>query len=615
MLYEIKEGSVSLGGQSILSRFHFYIRGREKMGLVGRNGAGKTSLLRLIAGQIDLDPDEKVPDAGIYRARDFSIGFLPQEVCIDPMTSAYQTMVSSDRVEGPEALRLFTELGFAKDEAARPLASFSGGQQKKILLIATLLTKPDLLLLDEPTNHLDLDAVAWLEDRLIAYPGAILLVSHDRYFLDRVTGVTWELEAGKTRVYPGNYSAYRRCKREQAVRQLKSYQSQQEEIARLKALIERFKHKPRKAAFARSRKKILDRMQEVEKPREEEICMDPAPILPARRGDKWVYVAEDLQIGYEKALHLVNFKLRRGSRIGLIGPNGSGKSTFLKTLAGQIPALSGRGTLGASIDPAYFDQFSAEIRGEMSLGDYFRTACPDLSDRQVRQILASYLFVGADLAKPVDRLSGGERARLVLATLLTAGPNLLLLDEPTNNMDIPAMESLERILRSYEGTLLVASHDRYFLQQVTDSLLVFGEAIQYYPFDYDHYRQHRDLSDRGMDPAAIRTDREQKMIEDLRAVPKKAYLPRAASFYSVERDWDYARAREAIRAAEDRLSKLTEGEAGSDMREIPSLEDYMFGAWEGEDDAKAVEDAEEELTKGLTDWYDLWLQDHPDAKE
>lgn len=640
MLYEIRNGSVSLGGQSILRKMHFYIKGDEKMALVGRNGAGKTTLLRLIAGQIDLDIDEKSPDTGIYRSRDFSIGYLGQEIEADPMESAYQAMLSSDPADGPNALRLFTQLGFAREEAARPLAQFSGGQQKKIFLISMLLQKPELLMLDEPTNHLDLEAVAWLEEKLISYPGTVLLVSHDRYFLDRVAQVTWELEAGKTLVYPGNYSAYRKLKEVRSGRQRRAYEAQQEEIARLNTLIEKFRHKPKKAAFARSRKKMLERMERVEKPGDQAACMHPKPLLPVRRGNKWVYQAENLRIGYETVLHQVNLKVRRGARIGLIGSNGSGKSTFLKTLAGKIPALSGRGTLGSAVDLAYFDQFSARISGSIHLGDYFRSCYPDLTDRQVRQILSGYLFVGSDLDKPIDGLSGGEKARLVLATLLTAGPNLLVLDEPTNHMDIPSMEAVEEILRAYQGTIILASHDRYFLRQVTDSLLVFRDEVFYYPFDFDHYMEHRAELEEGADPAALRTAEEQKMVEDLRAIPGKSYLPRPLSFNRMEREWEYARAKDAVAEAEEKLCRLTEDNAVSgqmsgrnagkkgdtdhladdvrrpDAAEIPSLEEYMSGAWDKRQEASAreIEEAEEELTRDLTDWYDLWVQDHPEER-
>ena len=348
------------------------------------------------------------------------------------------------------------------------------------------------------------------------------MVSHDRFFMDRTADIVYELEQGKLTRYPGNYTNYREQKRKNYEIQMKSYLRQQEEIERQEELIKRFKNKPSKAAFARSRKKILERMLPVEKPREDMAHIFTGTITPLIPGSKWVFEAEHLKIGYDKhSLLELSLRIRKGQKIGILGVNGSGKTTFLKTVAGFLPAVAGECALGNNITIGYFDQYSAAIQSEKTVVEHFSDLFPSLTDKEVRTILGAYLFKGKDGAKRVDDLSGGEKARLVLAELLQSRPNFLILDEPTNHMDIQAKETLESAFQAYEGTILFVSHDRYFIRQVAKSVLIFeNNAAFYYPFGYEHYLERKEKEASGEPLAARIKAEEQALIEGLKAVPR-----------------------------------------------------------------------------------------------
>ena len=344
MLYQIADGTLSVGGNPILRHFDFEIRGAEKLALVGRNGAGKTTLLRLIAGELDLDRDDRRRGNGITCDRKLTVGVLSQQAVRDPERTVEEEILSAcpaadrfsrERFEYEQTYdRFLTALGFSKDCKKKKLSQFSGGQQTRIALIRLLLEKPDILLLDEPTNHLDLAAVEWLEEQVRTYENAVVMVSHDRFFLDRTAQAVYELEDGRLTRYPGNYTAYRAEKEKRLRLQKKAYEQQRQEEERLLGLVERFKHKPRKAAFARAKKKQLERMKKVEKPAEDGPRMVSGPIEPLIRGGKWVLEADRLRLGYDKPLLELSFRLRRGQKVGLLGPNGAGKTTFLRTIAG-----------------------------------------------------------------------------------------------------------------------------------------------------------------------------------------------------------------------------------------------------------------------------------------
>ena len=642
MLYQIKDGTVSVGGQTILSHVDFYIKEKEKIAVVGKNGAGKTTLLRLLAGELQLDRDDRRgmdtinsgergndiarknvksgkrknsntnSALGIVTSRYITIGILRQadssnqdktieeillESCPDKDT------FSKERFDYEmEYDRLFTGFGFEKEEKSCTLGSFSGGEQTKISLIKLLLEKPDLLLLDEPTNHLDMKTVEWLEDYLINYPKAVVMVSHDRAFLDAVAGAVYELENGILHRYAGNYTQYRQQKLKNLQIQRKAYERQQAEIAHNNELIDKFKHKPKKAAFARSRKTMLARMKLIEKPVEDEAHIFTGNIEPQFPGGKWVYEAKKLKIGYDgRALLELSLRIRRGQKIAVIGDNGIGKSTFLKTVAGLIPPIKGTSQLGSNLLVGYFDQQSALIDSEKTVRDHFHELFPALVEKELRKTLGMYLFGGANASKRISSLSGGEKSRLVLAELLTGRPNLMILDEPTNHMDIPAKETLESAFKAYTGTMLFVSHDRYFIKQVADAILVFEkDKVMYYPFGYDHYISRLKASQDGNLPALMQA-KDAAMVEALAAVPKRErHETRQLSTEEAYLEWKLALAAEPVMKAAEEAEKVYEElcEAESELNE------------ENVDKLRLqYEKVADSWTNECTKWYDIYLDE------
>lgn len=608
MLYQIKDGTVSAGGQTILSHVDFYIKEKEKIAVVGKNGAGKTTLLRLLAGELTPDRDDSRgsygrsndmvtgaatagsdldgtakrtqrakkkkpsgnPETGITMSRNITIDMLRQADKSNQDLTIEQILLEScpdkdtfskERFDYEmEYDRLFTGFGFEKSDKTRLFRSFSGGEQTKISLIKLLLKKPDLLLLDEPTNHLDMKTVEWLEDYLINYPKAVVMVSHDRAFLDAVATGVYELENGALHRYAGNYTQYRQQKLKNLQIQRKAYERQQAEIAHNNELIEKFKHKPKKAAFARSRKTMLARMKLIEKPVEDEAHIFTGNIEPQFPGGKWVYEAKELKIGYDgRALLELSLRIRRGQKIAVIGDNGIGKSTFLKTVAGLIPPIKGTSQLGSNLLVGYFDQQSALIDSDKTVRDHFHELFPALVEKDLRKTLGMYLFGGANASKRISSLSGGEKSRLVLAELLTGRPNLMILDEPTNHMDIPAKETLESAFKAYTGTMLFVSHDRYFIKQVADAILVFeNDKVMYYPFGYDHYISRLKASQDGNLPALMQA-KDAAMVEALAAVPKRErHETRQLSTDEAYLEWKLTLAAEPMMKAADEAEKVYE---------------------------------------------------------
>ena len=568
MLYQITDGSVTVGGQLVLSHINFEIKGNEKIAVVGRNGAGKSTLLRLLSGDLDLDRDDRRQVAGIVRSREVTVGMLSQQVFSDPQRTVEEELLEAcpakdtferERFEYErEYDRLFTGFGFTKEDKKLRLVSFSGGEQTKIGMIRLLLQKPDILLLDEPTNHLDIASVEWMEQYLRKYEHAVVMVSHDRFFLDQVAEVVYEISGKKLIRYPGNYTQYRAEKRKRLELQRKAYERQQEELARLDEVIERFKHKPTKASFARAKKKQMERMVPVEKPEEDDIRLFTGEISPMIPGGKWVLEAEHLKLGYDRLLLEVSLRIRRGQKIGLIGVNGAGKSTFLKTAAGIVPPLGGVCTLGNHVTIGYFDQHAAEIQSEKTVVEHFHELFPAMTEKDVRSTLGAYLFGGREAARKVSALSGGERARLVLAELLQSRPNFLILDEPTNHMDVQAKETLESAFQAYSGTILFVSHDRYFIRQVADAILIFdGQSVMYYPFGYEHYLERSRNAAQGESIAAQIRAEDQALVAGIRAVPK-AERHRLQEIPTEEAylDWKLRLVMEKLEPAAERYAQL-----------------------------------------------------------
>lgn len=539
MLYQITDGTVSAGGHVILSHVNFEIKGNEKIALVGRNGAGKTTLLKLIAGELSLDRDDRRQGAGVTSSRRLTVGMLKQQAFSDREQTVEEILLAAcpfrdtfarERFEYEQEYdRIFTGFGFARADKHKKIGDFSGGEQTKIALIRLLLEKPDILLLDEPTNHLDIATIQWLEQYLKWYEHAVVLVSHDRFFLDQVAEAVVEVSDGKLTRYAGNYSEYRTEKRKRIERQQKAWERQKEEEDRLNGVIERFRHKPTKASFARAKKKQLERMERVEKPVEDDVHLFTGNIEPLIPGSKWVFEAEHLKIGYDRPLLEITMRIRRGQKLGILGANGAGKSTFLKTVAGLLQpfqekdrSVERRCVLGNNITIGYFDQHSAEIQSDKSVAEHFHDLFPALTEKEVRNILGIYLFTGKLASRRVSDLSGGEKARLVLAELLQSRPNFLILDEPTNHMDVQAKETLESAFQAYQGTILFVSHDRYFIRQVAQSVLIFEETgPMYYPFGYEHYLEKRQKAEAyGEELSAQVKAEDAALLEGMRTVPK-----------------------------------------------------------------------------------------------
>lgn len=627
MKYQITDGTVSLGGETVLSHIDFEIQGAQKIAVVGRNGAGKTTLLRLIAGELELERDDRRQGPGICCSRKLTIGMLGQQALLHEERTVEEYLMSRCPAEGlfdrerfeyeREYDCLFTGLGFKKEDKKRLLSTFSGGERTKAALAGLLLEKPDILLLDEPTNHLDMETVQWLEGYLRNYDRAVVMVSHDRFFLDRTAQIVYELEDRKLTKYPGNYTAYREKKRRDYELQKKAYIRQQEEIARQEELIRRFKNKPAKASFARSRKKMLERMERVEAPREDTAHIFTGEILPAVPGSKWVLEAEHLKIGYEgHPLLELSLRMRKGQKIALLGENGAGKTTFLKTAAGFLPPVDGVCSLGNNITIGYFDQYSSAIESEQTVAEHFSELFPSLNQKEVRTILGSYLFPGKEASRKISSLSGGEKARLVLAELLQSRPNFLILDEPTNHMDIQARETLESAFQAYQGTILFVSHDRYFIRQVAKSVLIFeGARAMYYPFGYEHYLERLEKEKEGLSPAARIQAEEQALIAGLKAVPR-AERHRLREI-PTEEAYDQWR----LKMAEDAMNEAA-GQAKEQMKVWE--ENRLKRLWEQAEEqpasaleAQPLEDIAplwEKWHQACMDWYEIWSELHPEPE-
>lgn len=598
MLYQILNGTVSVGGNTILDHIDFEIREKEKIAIVGANGTGKTTLLRLISGELELDRDDKRNTPGVKTSRNVTIGMLRQSNTADASKTIEEILLegcperdsfSKERFAYEmEYDRLFTGFGFEKSDKKKLFREFSGGEQTKIGLIRLLLEKPDILLLDEPTNHLDIETVEWLEDYMKIYPNAVVFVSHDRFFLDQVVTAVYELDRKKLRRYPGNYTQYRQQKAKVIKQQTKAYERQQAELKRLNELIEKFKHKPSKASFARSRKSIIERIELIEKPEAEAGSFFTGAIEPEVLGPKWVYEAEHLKIGYNgRVIKELSLKLRRGQKIGIIGANGTGKTTFLKTVAGELPAVDGKGSLGNNVLLAYYDQQTASIQSEDTVLKHFHDLYPAMTEKEVRNTLGMYLFSGQDAAKKVSNLSGGEKARLMLAELITGRPNLMVLDEPTNHMDIKAKETLESAFKAYTGTMLFVSHDRYFISQLADAILVFeADRVMYYPFGYDHYLNHCRRDD-GEDISALMEAENQALVAGLRAVPKpERHRLKEINTEEAYIDWRLRLAAEPVEAAREEV-------------------DRQLLIW----DEEKLEEAVDNWTYECLKWYDVYSEE------
>lgn len=548
MRIRISHANVQFGGDVILQDINFEVRDNEKIAIVGRNGCGKTTLLKLIAHDIGMSNIDSDEECGYETAGKQEIGFLRQinftdtgitvedEIkkvfepifeCERRMRELEENMKSSDDASilreyaaiqsKMESLHgytwkqdmetIFQRFGFKLSDLKRPIGSFSGGQQTKVAFIKLLLTRPDIMLLDEPTNHLDMPTIEWLEGYLKTYDRAVVIVSHDRMFLDKVADVTYEVEYHHIKRYAGNYTAFMKRKEEDLIKQEKDYEEQQKEIKRLTEWIEKWKNTPTKVAATHSKRMAIEHMVKIEKPRRFDTKAFHARYIPRIESYTNVINAKNLEIGYDKVLSTVTFLLQKKERLAVIGENGKGKSTLLKTLVGEIPALGGEFKFGQNVEWGYFDQHKAVMERfdpEQTVLDNFWEAYPDYLREEVRSALGGFLFSGEEVEKKMGQLSGGEKVRLALCKMLQTRPNLLILDEPTNHMDIVGKDALEKMLNEYEGTVLFVSHDRYFISRVATGILEFSSEesvkgnVKQYKMSYELYLEEKERERAGL---------------------------------------------------------------------------------------------------------------------
>lgn len=522
MLLKIKNGSKDFGGEILFEDIDFEIKSNEKVALIGRNGCGKTTLLKVINKEYDLDGGQLLIDNNI------SIGYLSQQAFkneqltvresfdevyrhileieqqLKKVAKRLETEYSEELLAKFASLQhqfechngynydqqqtmLFTKFGFSLDDLDKKISEFSGGQKTRIAFVRLLLLQPDILLLDEPTNHLDIQTVEWLEGYLQKYPNALVVVSHDRMFLDKVVTEVYEFEFNKLHHYVGNYSQYIHLKEAEFNRQQIAYKNQQEEIARLEQLIEKFRYKKNKAAFAQSKIKYLQKMNKIERPNEDKRKMK-LRFEKSLKGGNTVLIVEDLEIGYDYPLCKIDLQVYSTDKIGVIGPNGLGKSTFLKTIMGLVAPLSGDFIYGHQIEVAYFDQALAQVSSTKTVLDELWDLYPEYDHTQIRTVLGNFLFSADDVFKTCDVLSGGEKVRLLLCKIMLSKANLLILDEPTNHLDIAGKEALEKALLQYDGTIIFVSHDRYFVNKLANRILhIDGKKTKYYQLNYQEF--------------------------------------------------------------------------------------------------------------------------------
>jgi len=623
MNYRIVNGSVSYGADTILEEINFEIKNKEKIAIVGRNGSGKSTLLKAIVNNELLSEGIGTEKFAIYKEGNPSIGYLKQVdfqddsiTMLDEILKVYKEIISvenkiedlikkmqensseelakeysklQDRYElldgytyKKEYETAISKFGFSKEDKFKKLSEFSGGQRTKIAFIKLLLSKPDILLLDEPTNHLDIVAIEWLENYLKNYPKAVVIVSHDRMFMNKIVDKIYEIEYGSITKYSGDYEFFEKQKRIDYEKQLKDFEFQQKEIKRLTDIADRFRYKPTKAKMALSKLKQIERMVKVEEPNKYDLKTFKTSFKLNKETGNLILKAEDLGIGYNgNKIANINLELYKGQKLGIIGGNGTGKSTLLKTMMGMQEPVDGKVEFGHNIEIGYFDQRMAEINSNKKIYDDFSEAFPELTVTEARNSLGAFMFSGDDVFKEINMLSGGEKVRLALCKILKKGPNVLILDEPTNHMDIVGRESLENMLKEYKGTIIFVSHDRFFVKKIADSILAFENGnVYYYRYGYDEYLEK-----------SAKLCEEEVEAEVKKKEPKKLYNSPLKEKQKLERT--LKKLEEEINNKENRVSEL--------QQELLKEEVYTDYVRVGEINSE-IEVINKEIEDGLIRW-------------
>ena len=622
----------------VLKNVSFHIEDHEKAAIVGINGAGKTTLLRIIVGE--MTPD----DGQVVLAKDKTLGYLAQNSTVDTSHTIYEELLSvkADLLRLEEKIRecennmkhaegdaledlmkqytslthafetgggylyrselvgVLKGLGFTEDEFSKPVATLSGGQKTRVALGRLLLQNPDLIILDEPTNHLDMNSIAWLETYLLNYKGAVLIVSHDRYFLDRIAGKVIEIDQSKATTFMGNYSDYAVKKEQLRVAAWNAYMNQQREIKHQEEVIEKLKSFNREKSIKRaeSREKMLDKIEVIEKPSEVRTDMK-LTLTPRILSGNDVLTVEHLSKSFDshKLFADVNFEIKRGEHVAIIGDNGSGKTTLLKILNGLVPADQGTFRLGSNVEIGYYDQEHHVLHSEKTLFEEISDDYPYLNNTQIRNVLAAFLFTGEDVFKRISDLSGGERGRVSLAKLVLSNANFLILDEPTNHLDIMSKEILEDALNGYEGTILYVSHDRYFINRTAHRILDLTEGqFVSYVGNYDYYLEKHDTV-----MAAIEANAPRNADADSAVAAKAAES-------EVKLDWKAQKEEQArLRKKENDLKKCEEKIAELEAR-ISEIDTEMSDPAIGTQVAKLQELSKEQTScqEQLEKLYEQW---------